>query len=110
MVILTGWLFIVAGVIGLGYHATEFNPQAAFDIDLALVLLIRFLAIVGGVFVLRGANWARWLLVIWIGYHVILSASHSVSELVIHCAILGGVAYVLFRPQSSQYFRTVKPR
>jgi hypothetical protein len=57
------------------------------------------------VFMLRGNNWARWLLVIWMGYHIILSAFHSIRELVMHCVIFGIIIYFLFRPKASAYFR-----
>jgi hypothetical protein len=57
------------------------------------------------VFMLRGCNWARWLLLVWIAYHVILSAFHSLSELVMHSLLFALVAYFLLRPQASAYFR-----
>jgi hypothetical protein len=79
-----GWIFIAAGVVGLAYHATEFKAQRPFENDAVLVCFVRLLAILGGVFMLRGKNWARWLLLVWITYHVILSAFHTVSELVMH--------------------------
>jgi len=102
------YLFIAAGVVGLVYHATEFNTQVPFDYEHAWVLFVRLLAIVGGVYTLRGANWARWLLLAWIAYHVYLSAFHAVSEVMVHAALMGVVAYVLFRPQASAYFRGVR--
>lgn len=100
-----GYLFVVTGIVGIGYHATEFNPRAAFDLSLVLVLVVRFLAIVGGVFALHGANWARWLLLVWIAYHVFLSAYHSVSEFAVHSVLIIGVAYYLFRARGSAYFQ-----
>ena len=99
------WLFVAAGVIGLAYHATEFTADRPFQYDVVWVCLVRLLAILCGVFMLRGSNWARWLLLVWIGYHVILSAFHSVSELVMHSLLFVVVAYFLFRPQASAYFR-----
>src|SRR6185436_11330703 len=96
-----------AGVIGLAYHASKFNVQSPFEHDFAWICFVRLLAIVGGVFTLRGSNWARWLLLVWIAYHVILSAFHS-SGLVIHSLLLAAVVYFLFRPRASAYFRTEK--
>jgi hypothetical protein len=98
-------IFLVAGVIGLVYHATEFKSQTPFRYDLVWVSLVRLLAIICAVFMLRAGNWARWLLVIWIAYHVVLSAFHSASELIIHSLLLVVVAYFLFRPSTSLYFR-----
>src|SRR2546429_32383 len=77
-------IFLIAGVIGLAYHATEFETQGAFQYDLVWVCLVRLLAIICAMFMLRARNWARWLLVIWIAYHVVLSAFHSPSALIIH--------------------------
>jgi hypothetical protein len=62
------------------------------------------LAILGGVFVFRGSNWARWLLLVWTAYHVGLSAFHALSELAMHSLLFAVVAYFLFRSQASAYF------
>lgn len=101
-----GCLFVAAGVVGVAYHITELKTQRLFEHGLVWVYLLRLLAILGGVFVLRGNNWARWLLLVWIAYHVILSVFHSPFELVVHSLLLVVVAYVLLRPQASAYFRS----
>ena len=106
-VTIISWLFIAAGAVGLAYHATEFKAQSPFENDAVLVCVIRLLAILGGVFALRGKNWARWLLLFWIAYHVILSAFHTVSELAMHGLLTAVTAYFLFRRQASAYFRSV---
>jgi hypothetical protein len=103
-----GCIFIVAGVIGLAYHGAEFKAQRHFDYDSVLVLLVRVLAILGGVFLLRGSDWARWFLLIWMAYHVILSAFHSVFELITHSLLLGVIAFFLYRPRVSAYFRDMR--
>lgn len=105
-VTLIGWLFVAAGVVGLVYHAGEFRSQGAFQYDLVWVSLVRLLAIVGGVFLLRGRNGARWLVTAWMAYHVVLSAFHSPFELVVHGLLLAVIAYVLFRSRASAYFRS----
>src|SRR6266516_4043873 len=99
------WLFIAAGVIGLAYHATEFKADRPFQYDVVWVCLVRLLAILCGVFMLRGGNWARWLLLVWIAYHVVLSAFHSLFELVIHGLLFAVIAYFLLRPRASAYFQ-----
>src|SRR2546428_4180404 len=99
------WLFVAAGVIGLAYHATEFTADRPFQYDVVWVYFVRLLAILCGVFMLRGSNWARWLLLVWIAYHIILSAFHSLSEVLVHSLLLAVVAYFLFRPRASFYFR-----
>jgi hypothetical protein len=99
------WLFVATGGIGLAYHATELKAWRPFEYDLVWVCLVRLLAILCGAFTLRGRNWARWLLVVWMGYHIILSAFHSLSELAVHTLLFSLIAYFLFRPQASAYFR-----
>ena len=102
-VTIIGWLFVVAGAIGFVYHASEFSLRP-FRFDVVLVCIVRLLAILSGVFLLRGRNWARWLLLIWLAYHVILSAFHSFSDVLIHSLLLVVIAYFLLRPKASSYF------
>ena len=99
------WLFVAPGVIGLAYHATEFKAQRPFEYDVVWVCFVRLLAVLSGALMLRGSNWARWLLLVWMAYHVVLSVFHSPFELVIHSLLFAAVAYFLFRPQASAYFR-----
>jgi hypothetical protein len=106
-VTIIGWLFIAAGAIGLAYHATEFKVHVQFPYELIWVLLLRLFAIVCGLFMLSGNNWARWGLLLWLAYHVVLSAFHSFSELAMHSLLLALVAYFLFRPKTSAYFRVL---
>jgi hypothetical protein len=99
-----GCLFVAVGAIGFAYHASEFNSQHPFEFVIVWALLVRLLAVLAGVFLTRGQNWARWLLLGWVAYHIILSAFHSVSQLVAHGLLFAVVAYVLFRPAASVYF------
>lgn len=110
-----GWLFVcvgcaslVAGVlrfIGAGAHAKTPASNDQNSLDLALVAVSAILAVAGGAFVLRGNNWARWLCVVWMGAHVILSALHAPVELVVHGVFFAVVLFVLFRAPASDYFR-----
>src|SRR2546429_2754341 len=50
----------------------------------------------------RGSNWARWLTVVWIAYHPILSGFDSLNELAVHAVLLLVSAYVLFRPGATR--------
>src|SRR4051812_42969938 len=97
-------LFLVAGAVGLAYHATEIKASDLFRADLILALLVRLLAVIGAIYLWRGKNWARWLLVLWLAYHVVLSAFHSISETVMHALLLAIITFVLFRPSLSRYF------
>jgi hypothetical protein len=54
------------------------------------------LAIVGGIFVLLGHRWARWLLLAWLLFHVVVSAFHSLSEALAPAVLLILVAFFCF--------------
>ena len=100
---LISWLFIAAGVVGIIYHASELKDVATPEVS--LVLFVRMLAIIAGAFTLRGANWARLLLVAWIIYHVILSFSHSTDQLIMHFVLSIVVVISLFHPKANAYFK-----
>lgn len=108
-IIVIGCLFAVAGIVGMAYHATEF-ARKPFDIEVIGVCFVRFLAVLGGVFLFRGRNWARWLLCVWLAFHVVLSFFHSLSELVMHSLLLAVIGYFLFRPQAAAFFRGAAER
>jgi hypothetical protein len=84
LVTVIGWLYLVTGAVGLAYHSTEHETVGLFQYEPVLVLFLRLLALVCGVFLLRGSNWARWLALAWMAYHVILSAFHPLFELAVH--------------------------
>ena len=112
-----GWIFIALGGIltladllplvdaAAAQRFSEFKAQHPFQYDIIWVGLVRLIAIVCGVYMLRGHNWARWLALAWIVYHVILSAFHMLSELAIHILLCAILAYFLFRPTATRYFR-----
>jgi len=105
-VTIISFVFIAAGVMGVAYHLTEFKVQHPFQDEAAWLLVVRLLAIVAGIFMLKGKNCARWLSMVWIGSHVILSAFHSIPELAMHALLFVVFAYFLFRTPATQYFRT----
>lgn len=102
-VTLISYLFIAAGAMGIIYHASELKNVATPEVS--LVLFVRLLAIIGGIFTLRGANWARWLLLAWIIYHVILSSFHSTAELIMHFVLSIVVVVSLFHPKANAYIK-----
>ena len=99
------WTFIVTGGIGLIYHLTELNVQHPLENDTVWVCPVRFLAVLGGAFMLYGFNWARWLLVLWMAFHIVLSALHSLQQLLVHSLLFAAILFFLFRPRASAYFR-----
>ncbi|MCX6906061.1 MAG: hypothetical protein NTW03_21795 [Verrucomicrobia bacterium] len=67
-------------------------------------------AVICGAFMLRGFNWARWLLVLWFGYNVIgnigrLPSRQLPAGLLVRC-LFGAAVYLLFRPASTAFFRS----
>jgi uncharacterized membrane protein len=100
-VTILGYSFIVAGLLGLAYHLSD-RP---LDRWVALISLIRVIAVVGGVFMLKGRNWARWLMLGWLAFHVVVSAFHSLSSCVAHAVLFLVVAYFLLTPPDSKYFQ-----
>ena len=97
-----GLLFIVAGMVGLFYHVTT----EKLSWSLTLVLLLRLLAVVGGIFLLLGRSWARWLTVGWLAIHVVVSALHSLEQMAAHAVLLVLVTYFLFKEPEAKYFRS----
>jgi len=77
-----------------------------------------FLAVCG-VFMLYGFNWARWMLVAWVGYHSIqtiahtrfefmfevLTYVHSPWESFVYLHLFIAILYIIFRPEAGRYFR-----
>ena len=90
-------LYIVVGAVGFVYHLSEFLRNAAFQSDIVSIELTEFLAVLFGAFMLRGRNWARSGALAWMLFHVI--------EFAIHVVFLAIIAWLLFRPHASRYFR-----
>ncbi|HEX4229513.1 MAG TPA: hypothetical protein VHZ07_12650 [Bryobacteraceae bacterium] len=107
-VIVIGWLYVATGVMALAFHLIGFKPQHPFQYDIVWMALVNLTAIVCGAYLLRGRNWARWVALAWIGFHVALSIFHPPLELLVHSLLCIAVLYFLFRPQATQYFRTAR--
>ena len=63
------------------------------------------IAVLCGILMLRDCNWARWLLVVWILFHVVFSFFHSLLQVAVHGLLFGIVLFFLFSPRASAYFR-----
>jgi uncharacterized membrane protein len=100
-VTILGCVFIVAGLVGLVYHLSE----GPLDYRIGLVSIVRIIAVVGGVFLLMGHGWARWLMLAWLAFHVVVSAFHSLSESIAHVVLLMVAGYFLLGPPASKYFQ-----
>jgi uncharacterized membrane protein len=97
-----GWLFIVVGLAALCYHLVK----GRLDFWIIPIALVEITAIVAGIFLLKGRNWARWLVLIWLAFHVVVSALDSLSSSVPHFLLLIAISYFLFTPPDSRYFKS----
>jgi hypothetical protein len=105
LVTIIGWVYIVTGVGGFGLHASEIKTLHPFPYDALWPLGLGIVAVVAGVYMLRRNNWARWLAVAWMAFHVGISAFGARRELIMHSVLLVVIAYLLFRPEATRYFR-----
>jgi hypothetical protein len=109
-VIATACLYLATGAVGFAFHFSAFQLGRPLQYDTLWASLVALIAILCGVYMLRGSNWARWLALAWIVFHVVLSVFHSSFELAAHSVLCAAVAYFLFCPGANQYFRAVGRR
>ena len=113
-IVAAAWLFIVVGAGGilndllplLGPGAASAREALLLEglVGLALIWTVRLLAVIGGALVLSRRTSGRWLLAVWMVFHVGLSLFHSAALAAVHVGIFSALAYVLFRHQASSYF------
>lgn len=103
------WLFMIFGSIALlsGLLPLTGADTAQLVAEFKthwMVHLSRLAAIVSGLFMLRAHNWARWLLVAWIVFHIVIGALHGWIPLVTHVLIFSVILFFLFRRTAREYF------
>jgi hypothetical protein len=98
-------VYLMVGTAGFAVHFSEILARHAFQYGDALVELTELIAIVCGVFILQGRNWARWLALAWIAFHVAFSLFDSLQKAAVHGLFFVLIAYFLFRPDARTYFR-----
>ena len=98
-------VYLMVGTVGFAVHFREILVRHAFQYDDALVELTELVAIVCGVFLLQGRNWARWLALAWIASHTAFSVFDSLPKAAVHSLFLVLIAYFLFRPDARSYFQ-----
>ena len=104
-VTLLGWLFMVVGALSTTYHLLN-SPLDRWTVP---IVLVGIMAIAAGAFLLRGARWARWLVLAWLVLHVVVSVLNSLSDALAHVVLLSVVAYFLLGPPTSKYFQHGQP-
>ena len=106
---LLSWLFIIFGSIALvggllplaGANTTQLIAEFKQH---WMVHLSHLAALVAGLFMLRAHNWARWLLVLWIAFHIVIGALHGWVPLLTHVVIFSAILFFLFRRKASEFF------
>ncbi len=100
-----GCVYIAVGTVGFINHFNGLLASRAFQYDGIWIELVELLAILCGAFLLRGHDWARWLAIAWIAFHVVLSAFDAFRGFATHCLLCAAIAWILFRPAAARYFR-----
>lgn len=103
-------VYLVVGIVGFAVHLNEIVARQAFHYDDALIEVTELVAIVCGVFMLRGRNWARWLALAWMAFHVAISFFDSLQKVAVHGLFLVLIAYLLFRPDARDDFEHPEER
>lgn len=99
-ILILACLFLALGTIGFIRHFREFSQPDGIGIAITEIV-----AILAGAFMLQGKNWARWLALAWMAFHIILSAFGALRDLAVHTLIFAGLAWLLFRSDARRYFR-----
>ncbi|MGH9734455.1 MAG: hypothetical protein ACRD8A_07690 [Candidatus Acidiferrales bacterium] len=98
------WLFVVAGLADIGFNLRGLTQQP-FRYDSLWPIGLGIVAVFCGLLLFLGINWARWLAVAWLAFHVIVGSFGSAQKLVVHGLLLAVIAYFLFRREATAYFR-----
>jgi hypothetical protein len=104
-------LYLMVGTVGFVIHGSGALARHEFQYDDALIELMELMAIVCGVFLLQGRNWARWGALAWIAFHLTVSFFDSpqffgsLEKEAVHSLFLVVIAYSLFRADARTYFQ-----
>jgi len=98
-VLILACLYLAVGTAGVVGHFRDLRHPDGIWIELT-----ELLAIIAGAFMLRAHNWARWLALAWMAFHVAISFGEP-RQLAVHSLMLVLIAWILFRPEARRYFR-----
>jgi hypothetical protein len=99
-----GWLFIAVGMAALVVDFRHLTARPFHQEDI-WIALVHILAIVAGSFMLRGDNWARWLALLWMAFHVVITVLNAWHGFLVHVIIFAGITFLLFRADARAWFR-----
>ena len=100
-VIIISVVFILIGVGSMFAGVSPIIKNHEVRLDSVIVAVSGLTALLSGIFMLRCANWARWLCVAWMAFHVVVSILHNTLELAIHLLVLIVLVIVLFRTSAA---------
>lgn len=100
-VVVVACVYLLVGTVGFVLH---FRDLFGGHWDGAAVELTEALAVVAGAFLLRRQNWARWLALAWMAFHVAISIPGPMRALAMHSLIFLAIAWVLLRPEAGHWF------
>ena len=101
-IVIVAAIYLLVGVMGFVYH---FQELTAGHRDAIAIELTELLAVVAAAGLFRRQNWARWLALAWVVFHVVISLFHPLQELLIHLGLCVLISWLLFRPATSRWFR-----
>jgi uncharacterized membrane protein (DUF2068 family) len=102
-VTIVGVLFILVGVVTTGLHVMEFRAHPPTWLMAVSICAVGVLAVVAGMYLLEGQNWARWLALLWMAFHVAISV-FDLGKLLFHSALFIFFAYILLGREAREYF------
>jgi hypothetical protein len=98
-VMLIACLYVAVGIVGFVAH---FGDRRAPD--WIWVEVTESLAIVCGIFLLRAHNWARWLAIAWMAFHVAIKFGEW-RPFAIHSLFLVLIVWCLFLTSARGFFQ-----
>ncbi len=101
-VVVIACLYLLVGVLGFAAHFRELIQHHPDAMGIELTELV---GAISGVGLLMRKQWARWLALVWILFHVALSLFHPIRELAIHTAFCVLIIWALFRAETRDWFR-----
>lgn len=97
-------LFLAVACLDFYRGAAPLFQAGRLHGDDVTVLAIAVAALVGAIFLVRGHDWARWLLAAWMALHVALSIDR-LWPLLVHTLVFALLLFFLFRPGVRDHFR-----
>jgi hypothetical protein len=84
---------------------TNDASQSHESLEMMLMVGVHLLALIGGIMLLKDVPGARWLLISWMAFHVVLSLYHPLFELFVHGLLLITLAYFFLNKSSQNFYR-----